>query len=433
MGWEKLPYADPRRAREWPAPVARRRPPDVDLRWVFGLALVGRPEPRPAPAGRHLPAGLATVAVGIAFVVVPEGRLWNGRLLPFYYLTTMLLAALAVAEVIRTIVDLVRDGRARARRCRRAGGARRRWPWWSCSWALPLGALPFGPSATDDRASPGPASARGSSTPSPPASSRRGPSGTTPATRARTPTASTTTWCTRMGELGEQRGLRAGVLGVREGARPLRHARWRSCCCRTGPTGASARWRASTSRRRPPRRSTSSPRSSCRPRRAPPSATCRTAPSTSPRASSTCRCWACGTTWRPPTRPSPPPAATPTSPRWRRRARGSSSRWPTARSWPPLDNEPAVVEGVDDSQIEWVEEPLDESGRFGGPAISWFNDPSQWDVPLARGGPDEWQRVDGRRAPRGACRSSDGRGLRRRGGRGEHLLRRRPGRAARCW
>ena len=58
-----------------------------------------------------------------------------------------------------------------------------------------------------------------------------------------------------------------------------------------------------------------------------------------------------------------------------------------------LANEPAVVEGVDDSLVEWVEEPLDESGRFGGPAISWFNDPTQWDVPLARSGPDEWQRV----------------------------------------
>jgi hypothetical protein len=58
-----------------------------------------------------------------------------------------------------------------------------------------------------------------------------------------------------------------------------------------------------------------------------------------------------------------------------------------------LANEPAVVEGVDDSLVEWVEEPLDESGRFGGPAVSWFNDPTQWDVPLARSGPDEWQRV----------------------------------------
>jgi hypothetical protein len=60
----------------------------------------------------------------------------------------------------------------------------------------------------------------------------------------------------------------------------------------------------------------------------------------------------------------------------------------------PLENEPAVVEGITDSQLDWVEEPHDESGRFGGPATRWFTDPGQWDVPLASGGPDEWQRVE---------------------------------------
>jgi hypothetical protein len=60
----------------------------------------------------------------------------------------------------------------------------------------------------------------------------------------------------------------------------------------------------------------------------------------------------------------------------------------------PLANQPAVVDGIDDSQLHWVEEPLDESGRFGGPATSWFVDPEQWDVPLASSGPGDWQRVD---------------------------------------
>jgi hypothetical protein len=59
----------------------------------------------------------------------------------------------------------------------------------------------------------------------------------------------------------------------------------------------------------------------------------------------------------------------------------------------PLENEPAVVTGITDSQVDWVEQPLDESGRFGGPAIRWYTDPTQWDVPLASSGPDEWQRV----------------------------------------
>ena len=60
----------------------------------------------------------------------------------------------------------------------------------------------------------------------------------------------------------------------------------------------------------------------------------------------------------------------------------------------PLDNEPAVLEGVHDNQLEWVEEPLTADGKFGGPAITWFNDPSRWDVFLAQDGPDSWQRID---------------------------------------
>jgi hypothetical protein len=60
----------------------------------------------------------------------------------------------------------------------------------------------------------------------------------------------------------------------------------------------------------------------------------------------------------------------------------------------PLENEPAVVTGITDSQVDWVEQPLDDSRRFGGPATRWFTDPAQWDVPLASSGPDDWQRVE---------------------------------------
>jgi hypothetical protein len=58
-----------------------------------------------------------------------------------------------------------------------------------------------------------------------------------------------------------------------------------------------------------------------------------------------------------------------------------------------LENEPAVVTGITDSQVDWVEQPLDDARRFGGPATRWFTDPAQWDVPLASSGPDDWQRV----------------------------------------
>ncbi len=52
---------------------------------------------------------LAAMAAGgaVGFVVVPDGRLWNARLLPLYYLALFLLAALGVAEVIRAVSILV--------------------------------------------------------------------------------------------------------------------------------------------------------------------------------------------------------------------------------------------------------------------------------------------------------------------------------------
>lgn len=52
---------------------------------------------------------LAAMAAGgaLGFVAVPDGRLWNARLLPLFYLATFLLAALAVAEVVRALSILV--------------------------------------------------------------------------------------------------------------------------------------------------------------------------------------------------------------------------------------------------------------------------------------------------------------------------------------
>ena len=100
MGWEKLkaggnPTAgpDPERFPLLPA----------DLRWAFVLAVVG------VLAGlfflRKPTLVLLTFAVvlGLTFVHLPEGRLWNARLLPFYYLTVMFLAAMGIAEVARAL------------------------------------------------------------------------------------------------------------------------------------------------------------------------------------------------------------------------------------------------------------------------------------------------------------------------------------------
>ena len=225
MGWEKLPYenADPPQTI-W-THLMPSATPDVDLRWVFGLAVVGAG----ISIALRLRAGvflaITTVLVGVAFVFVPEGRLWNGRLLPFYYLCAMLLAGLAVSEVVRTIVALVRDGR------REPVGSGVPVALGALAAVVVLVGVPARAAAVHRahrrRRVAGPGSRRADATPSPPASSRRGRGGTTRATRARTPTASTTTSCTRMDEVGRAAGVRPGVLGVREGARPLRHARWR--------------------------------------------------------------------------------------------------------------------------------------------------------------------------------------------------------------
>ena len=105
MGWEKLPYFG-QEGESWGKYLFPKATPDVDLRWVFGLAMVGLGLSLAMRLRVGIFLGLITTITGIAFWLMPAGRLWNGRLLPFYYLTVMLLAALAVAEALRLIVEL---------------------------------------------------------------------------------------------------------------------------------------------------------------------------------------------------------------------------------------------------------------------------------------------------------------------------------------
>ncbi|MFZ6003917.1 MAG: 6-pyruvoyl-tetrahydropterin synthase-related protein [Actinomycetota bacterium] len=59
-----------------------------------------------------------------------------------------------------------------------------------------------------------------------------------------------------------------------------------------------------------------------------------------------------------------------------------------------LENEPAVLEGVSDGQHDWICRSEDDTGRCAGPAVKWFKAPDAREVMLASSGPDEWQRVD---------------------------------------
>jgi hypothetical protein len=88
MGWTKEPPMGPN---------SNLLPPD--LRWAFLLAVVG--VVTGIALWRKSLLGLFILAVifGVAFVLIPESRLWNARLLPFYYLTVLFLAAGGVAEL----------------------------------------------------------------------------------------------------------------------------------------------------------------------------------------------------------------------------------------------------------------------------------------------------------------------------------------------
>ena len=129
----------------------------------------------------------------------------------------------------------------------------------------------------------------------------------------------------------------------------------------------------------------------------------------------------------------PGPRRTPTSPRWPRRARGSSSRWPTARWSPRWTTSPRWSRASTTARSSgWRSPSTSRAGSTARPSAG-STTPTQWDVPLARSGPDEWQRVAvGRARPRRVPLDA-GRGVEHRRGRREHLVRRRPGGRARCW
>lgn len=94
MGWSKLP--DP------PNDLAFHLLPE-DLRWAFLLAVVGVVTGIALLRRAHLELWALAAIFGVAFVVLPEGRLWNARLLPFYYLSVFFLAAGGVAELVAAL------------------------------------------------------------------------------------------------------------------------------------------------------------------------------------------------------------------------------------------------------------------------------------------------------------------------------------------
>jgi hypothetical protein len=66
-----------------------------------------------------------------------------------------------------------------------------------------------------------------------------------------------------------------------------------------------------------------------------------------------------------------------------------------------LPNQPVVLSDADDHIDGWVYEPdppeavegQPKPPKAAGPAVTWYNDPTRWDVLLATSGPEEWARV----------------------------------------
>jgi len=125
MGWEKLPSGTG--AHSWSHLVAdffsnHRFPGSTEglrtqvfhdylgpssLQWVLALAIVGVVVASVLRIRAGIWLGLMAFITAVLFVIAPESRLWNARLLPFYYLLLCLLAALGVAELSRAVAILV--------------------------------------------------------------------------------------------------------------------------------------------------------------------------------------------------------------------------------------------------------------------------------------------------------------------------------------
>ncbi|MEL7209163.1 MAG: hypothetical protein AAGK32_13180, partial [Actinomycetota bacterium] len=104
MGWEKIqPWSDDSLwSRAWWGDLGKHLWHE-DIRWFVAFAVIGGIV---AVVERsRFGAFLAIMAVGFAaaFVLAPQGRLWNARLLPFYYLMVYLLAGYAASELCRAV------------------------------------------------------------------------------------------------------------------------------------------------------------------------------------------------------------------------------------------------------------------------------------------------------------------------------------------
>ena len=111
MGWVKITtYANSLFFRNFPASenVLKDSPP---FRVVFVLAVLGLLLSILRRNRMGIVLGIGAAFVAAAFRYMPAGRLWNGRVLPSYYLYVYLLAAIGVGEGARLIAEALASAR----------------------------------------------------------------------------------------------------------------------------------------------------------------------------------------------------------------------------------------------------------------------------------------------------------------------------------
>lgn len=138
MGWERLT-----KYQESLLPQATR--------WIFVLALVGFVLALVfwIRMGVFLGATAVLFALGVVFDIGSPVHIWNARLLPFYYLSLCLLAAVGVSEVVRSLAVIVDSHVEWRRRLAESAGAVGAMAVIMVLVALPLRTLPGGELGTD--------------------------------------------------------------------------------------------------------------------------------------------------------------------------------------------------------------------------------------------------------------------------------------------
>jgi hypothetical protein len=386
MGWEKLPYAN---ETVWKYLIPRRPDMVQDIRWVMALALIGAVLSLAFKIRLGWVLAGVVLLMGVAFVLLPQGRLWNARLLPFYYLALYLLAAVGVSEVGRTLAVLAARNPERpglvAPVATAAGGLVAA----LVLVGMPLRTLPFGTTQAD-----GSYRFLGLTSGSADASFVRSwASWNYSGYVGKDAYAEYRALVTTMARVGREHGCGRSFweyekelnrYGTPMALMLLPH--WTNGCIGS-MEGLFFEASATT-----PFHFLSQVELS-----AAPSAAQRDLPyngfnlaqgvehlqlmgvryylSTSVQATSAAKA-------------NPDLEQVATSGPWTIFLVRDSALVE------PLANEPAVLDGVADAQHDWICRTKDDKGRCDGPAISWYIHPDRWDVFLASSGPARWQRVD---------------------------------------